>query len=1540
MAATDQTYRNQYALDIVFAVSSILLLGSTVWMLWDDYQREYKTEQRIFRDVEMAMAQREALIKMPGKDAFLVARKEVDDAAAERKKNQDKIDKADAEYRKLLPEKDRADLKLADHKADLDSKTSFYDIEVEHNGGNSARALALKSEIENIKTLILQDRQAVESLTQKIKEYLREKDKYEDRYNKALGNLKKLLDDFDRQVNLAIKKQWGAGDVFRSIPVLDAYASPTKIEQFTLNDLTIDYNFKGVTRFDRCTTCHKGIARPTFTKQALADLCYEPDKEMDKRLKEAKWILEQRKTLLAELGEGRNLPSPDQLRLSILSDKKLTAARITEFCAHPRQELFVSANSKHPQEKFGCTSCHSGQPSGTSFTFAAHTPNDSKTKDKWVKDHDWEAQHMWDYPMLPSRFVESSCLKCHHQVTDLYSDGNKSEAPKLTKGYDLIREYGCFGCHEINGYKGGRRVGPDIRLEPNTPLDQMTVEERKKAFSDPDNPPGTFRKVGPSLFRVSEKTYEEFARKWIMAPREFRPDTKMPHYYGLSNNNATALKGTGQEKFPAAEVHGIVHYLFEVSKDHVDRIGKAHDPAQAAKVKSRIAELEKKGDKLTDAEKTELADARTLLELRASAQPLDKELGATSGDEARGRDLFIKKGCLACHSHAGTSKDAPSEADFGPNLTQVAEKLVKGGDTKRARLWLTNWLKNPRVHSPKTRMPNTHLDKQEAADIAEWLLNQKVPTDKSGKAPVDLQGDQWASLDVPAPVPDDLRALAKVYLDRTLSDSEVKDFFAGKLSNSPRLKDLGADERELAEKMGHAGGSATPEQLLSYVGKKAIGRLGCYACHDIPGFESAKPIGTSLEEWGKKKSERLAFEDIDNYVQEHYHKTGQIVDTANADLDRYQDLRNHAKAPLYDKYFYDALTHRTLDGYLNQKIMDPRSYDFNRIRAWDDRSRMPQFKFVKVKMKPAESNAEYNNRKKWGQAAGMPVDIGGKPRPAESTADFLARREKTDADNREAVMTFVLGLVAEPIPLQYLNTPSQDRMAEIKGRQVLDKFNCAGCHMLRPGAVEFALTDGTKRALLNAINRNILEPTKPEDQVTLDKALADKYKDDHFFPEHRAWDQATQSGPIIRGYGVYDTAYPEGKPRLKLIPTEALKIHTVFEGKPVSVDLRADGTLALMLPLGDVVWPPREALQTPENLYAFKGHHGVYGGAFATVLGTYLVDKKKATVPGPFVPPSLQWQGERVQPDWMYQFLLDPQKVRELTVLRMPKFNLSEEEARALVNYFAAVEKRVNPDINLTHPYAAVPQRAKTDSDYWKAKNAAYIANLEKSGQYKKEVAFYQPMWEKMAKARQAEAANVEANLKKAEAAAKEAQDNYDKAKDEDKDRLKKELDAAQGTQLSLQNQKRDIDKLGKITSETLEKEWRDNQAYAVASFRLVVKVCNLCHNVANLPAAQPEEGKGDRTEGPSLNLASMRLRPEWAYRWIANPQRFVPYNSAMPQYFKRSDKGPHGEALALKEWLPGTHLEQVGAARDAILNLPTLMEMPLARYWLQDGAK
>jgi hypothetical protein len=48
-------------------------------------------------------------------------------------------------------------------------------------------------------------------------------------------------------------------------------------------------------------------------------------------------------------------------------------------------------------------------------------------------------------PMQPSRFAESTCIKCHHSVTELGVNPKfGASAPKVVKGYELIQKYGCL----------------------------------------------------------------------------------------------------------------------------------------------------------------------------------------------------------------------------------------------------------------------------------------------------------------------------------------------------------------------------------------------------------------------------------------------------------------------------------------------------------------------------------------------------------------------------------------------------------------------------------------------------------------------------------------------------------------------------------------------------------------------------------------------------------------------------------------------------------------------------------------------------------------------------------------------------------------------------------------------------------------------------------------------------------------------------------------------------------------------------------------
>jgi hypothetical protein len=73
-----------------------------------------------------------------------------------------------------------------------------------------------------------------------------------------------------------------------------------------------------------------------------------------------------------------------------------------------------------------------------------------------------------------------------------------------------------------------------------------------------------------------------------------------------------------------------------------------------------------------------------------------------------------------------------------------------------------------------------------------------------------------------------------------------------------------------------------------------------------------------------------------------------------------------------------------------------------------------------------------------------------------------------------------------------------------------------------------------------------------------------------------------------------------------------------------------------------------------------------------TALEKQVNPAAKGTESMAWLPPPLIGQGTKVRPDWMHDFLLEPFPIRPAVFLRMPKFNMSSDEATKIVNYFAA----------------------------------------------------------------------------------------------------------------------------------------------------------------------------------------------------------------------------------------------------------------------------
>jgi len=1114
MPATEETYRSQPTLHLVFAISSVAMLLATVWMVMVDHLRPWKQVQRDFHVIErdkLKAAEQEKLKEQKTKNEAQIKEIDAKISAAEQNASgrASQLRTIDRELNRLGGTAERLDTAKRFQKADLDSKRSLYDGMVDRGEESEAR--------EYLRTAVTAAEQQLDKLSKDLEaaqDALKKKQNEKDTLLGFVDNLKKdrekLTREADRIQRLIEQKDaqyFGLLAMLRGLPMMDFAAPPTKIQQISLPDLTINYNFKEVPRYDRCQTCHQGIDKLSYDKDAHG-------REMAKVF--------------------RSHPFVNSGATAIDPRGKVVPAG-----------LYLDGNGPHPINDFGCTICHGGQGSGTDFTYASHTPNSLSEAEEWGKQYGWQEIHFWDFPMLPRRFIESSCLKCHHLVADV------PQAKKLQAGYQRIVTYGCTGCHTIGG-EG--TFGPDL------------IDERA---------------VGPNLSHITYKDAKDWVLKWITDPHAFRPDSRMPRFYGVTNNQ-------GKEDWPKnyAEIHAITHYLFTRSTPPSDFV----DPP-----------------------------AKT--------------------DPAHGKELFLQKGCLACHQHrpyqadevqmADRDKINPdykldaaatydpkgfpasvrefARADYGPNLSNIAAKFATKADGQK---WLTNWINAPDKYHPKSLMPNLQLSLQDAADIASWLLS--VPAEW----PVKVDVMPLESKEVRQAVDE----LVKLYVNKAGGFKKpTGDSIAVSLSE---VDDLVANKLKTDEK-------------LYFLGEKTISRLGCFGCHTIPGFENAKPIGTPLSDWGIKNPARLDFGHIIEYL-----------------ADQPPDEKGDRDGT--DPYYQEKVNHETRIGFLYQKLHRPRSYDYlkksEKYKTWDDRLRMPQFAWA------------------------------------------------NDPQAVEEVMTFVLGLTGEKIIPRYLPknryTPVQTAVAE--GAKVLNRYNCAGCHVL--DMPQFTIPAGARVAdAFTDFKTNL----RSSYQARASDYLAELYPDLTYDPNKKLGaDEIEAELGLAPDDGQHLTAdlgkVDDGSP-------------LVIEGMPIGL-FENELTVQLWRPLkirgytfnvGDNIALDQTRVKKTES----------NGGNFAWLYATYQADRTGT----PFdsfwnrLPPPLLREGKKVQTPWISGFLKQPHPIRPAVQLRMPQFHYGKaprvvsRETEQLADYFAARDRT-------EFPYQIIPEQAPAYLDERERVHSNYLA--------------------------------------------------------------------------------------------------------------------------------------------------------------------------------------------------------------------------------------
>ena len=937
------------------------------------------------------------------------------------------------------------------------------------------------------------------------------------------------------------------------------------------------------------------------------------------------------------------------------------------FASHPRLDLFVGSLSPHKVSDFACTICHEGQGSATEFKWASHMPDSELDRKRWMEEHGWFDNHHWIYPQHPKRFIESTCLKCHHDVTELEPSLRFPEAPapKVVRGYNTIRKFGCYGCHEMNGYSGAdKRVGPDLRLEPNYfaaalqlqsqegfgELGVESMEFANRLVSHPEDnqarydlvnvlkadiaspepkidtaesnrligvladieAPGSLRKSGPSLRYLSKKNSDKFLYDWIANPQNFRPSSRMPRFFNLHSHFGDNKSDDDAKKFEKVEILGMVEYLKAYSQEF---------------------------DYLSPSE-------------------------GVQGDVARGKVAFQERGCLACHSHndpqlAEIEKFRPEgEWVQGPDLSDLGGKFAGFADADK---WLYSWIKEPTKYHARTVMPNLYIDEEVIKDSAgdDVLVDPvlDIVTYLLGEGSEWHVADEDFSLNAVqegGELGEALEDLLLVNLTDSFYDAVAKEYAKNGIPlNATGIK---VSEEELRR---DTSSPLSIDTKLVYIGRKALGKYGCYACHDIPGFEDAKPIGAGLADWGRKDPSKLDFGHIAKYLENH-HTHGQETDAhagsahseetseiteGNAHGSR--DVRpNRYDDELSDFYHHQLHAHNRT-GFIYQKLREPRSYDYHKTDGirYNDRLRMPLFPF--------------------------------------STED------------REAVITFVLGLIADPPRTKYLYQPDSRAKALIEGKQVIDKYNCAGCHILEAEKWTLDMTEdqlGTLLAQHVDLTKEYPFMVPPYSQEEIDAASQ---------PNDRDRTVGTIAGmPTVGNSGLPSATDAEFGDPIDEYLEDPFQLKGVGElqfqlwaASPLKGGIAASGSNVSRI-----------------QPAAVANRSNAYGGVLSRYLLPYVTQRERLSNPQAkgseswaWVAPPLVGEGAKVQNQWFHDFLLEPYSIRPAVVLRMPKFNMSSDEATKIVNYFAARDNAIYP---YEHDY-------RVNGDHLAEADAAYVNRNE-----------------------------------------------------------------------------------------------------------------------------------------------------------------------------------------------------------------------------------
>jgi mono/diheme cytochrome c family protein len=390
-----------------------------------------------------------------------------------------------------------------------------------------------------------------------------------------------------------------------------------------------------------------------------------------------------------------------------LTEASLANVKEEPFRAHPP--------IPHKLTEFGCVICHRGQGAATTVEEAHHS------------------KMAGEEPILPARYIESSCGQCHHEPLE--------GTPKLNEGRTLISRYGCVHCHTVSLPDGSRMEATD----------------------DP-----------PPLTHIADKTTREWIFAWLKDPASYSATATMPNFM-LSDQDASDISAfliadstqqsgdiipsSAQTNGPAPDLTaGAMLYgesfcasCHATQNEAGNLVGGDLGPELTnvgSKVKPEwlMAWMRdpQKYDPNTPMPQYGWTDPQLKLITAYVGSKTDPDYlanvhlqSATKAQIAHGKQLVIEYGCASCHEIAGV----PKPDNFGPDLSRVGSKPVVQlvflpGMEHTLPAYLAEKIRQPRSFGTSLRMPRYNFTSSQVEAVTTALLSL---TDRSFSLPSSLQ---------------------------------------------------------------------------------------------------------------------------------------------------------------------------------------------------------------------------------------------------------------------------------------------------------------------------------------------------------------------------------------------------------------------------------------------------------------------------------------------------------------------------------------------------------------------------------------------------------------------------------------------------------------------------------------------------------------------------------------------------------------------------------------------------------------------------------